>query len=115
MFEATHKPRDVPVVMRLTGGPGCSSEVALFTENGPCSVNKDGKTTTPNKHSWNRVANVIYVDQPADTGFSYGRGDSSIDNNEGEISEDLHHFTQEFVKRYPQFHKNDFYVWGESY
>merc|ERR1712178_269422 len=64
MFEATHKPRDAPVVMWLTGGPGCSSEVALFTENGPCSVNKDGKTTTPNKHSWNRVANVIYVDQP---------------------------------------------------
>jgi len=115
LFEAKHKPRDAPLVLWLTGGPGCSSEVALFTENGPCKVNRDGKSTTANPHSWNNVANIVYVDQPADTGFSYGRGQSDIDNNEAAISEDLYHFMQEFVKRYPQFHKNDLYLWGESY
>lgn len=31
-----------PLVLWLTGGPGCASEVALFYENGPYAFNADG-------------------------------------------------------------------------
>ena len=41
-FESRSDPFD-PVVLWLTGGPGCSSEVALFGENGPCKVSSDGQ------------------------------------------------------------------------
>jgi cathepsin A (carboxypeptidase C) len=44
----------------MTGGPGCSSELALFAENGPCKVNDDGATTTKNPYSWNSNANLVY-------------------------------------------------------
>lgn len=44
-FEARSKPATAPLVLWMTGGPGCSSEVALFGENGPCAVNQEGNET----------------------------------------------------------------------
>ena len=42
---------DIPLVIWLTGGPGCSSTLALLSENGPCKVNDDGATTKINTYS----------------------------------------------------------------
>lgn len=70
------------MVLWLTGGPGCSSEVALFGENGPCSVTADGNGTVRNPSAWNQHANLLYVDQPAGTGFSYGLG---LDHDETQV------------------------------
>ena len=74
MFESRSKPSTDPVLLWMTGGPGCSSEVALFGENGPCKVNGEGIGTERNPYSWNTNANLIYIDQPTGTGFSYGSG-----------------------------------------
>merc|ERR550519_1906562 len=57
-FESRSNPSTDPVILWLTGGPGCSSEVALFGENGPCKVDKAGNTTTLNPYSWNTNANL---------------------------------------------------------
>jgi len=111
-FEAREAPHDSPLILWLTGGPGCSGEIALFTENGPCQITKDGKKTTPNKFSWNSKANLLFVDQPAGAGFSFG---DESDNTEKMVSNDLYHFLQEFVKKYPKYHKLPFYIFGESY
>lgn len=78
-FESRSAPSTAPLVLWMTGGPGCSSEVALFGENGPCSVNENGNGTDLNPSSWNQHANLLYIDQPAGTGFSYGLG---LDHNE---------------------------------
>jgi len=50
-----------PLVFWLTGGPGCSSETALFYENGPFTVNDD-MTLKRNDYSWNDVSNIVFVD-----------------------------------------------------
>ncbi|KAG9031380.1 hypothetical protein FRB95_002811 [Tulasnella sp. JGI-2019a] len=71
-FEARTAPSTAPLVLWFNGGPGCSSMIGLFQENGPCTVNSDGKTTTLNPNSWNNVANTLYIDQPIGTGFSHG-------------------------------------------
>jgi hypothetical protein len=46
---------------RFLGGPGSSSMIGLFQENGPCSVNTDSNSTTLNPWSWNREVNVSLV------------------------------------------------------
>lgn len=101
-----------PVVLWMTGGPGCSSEVALFGENGPCHVNADGTGTTNNPYAWNSNATIIYIDQPAGTGFSYGSG---MDHDEVGVANDMYDFLQQFMKGHPQFSELPFYAIGESY
>ena len=70
-FESRSKTQATdPLVIWLTGGPGCSSMLALMTENGPCSPTEDGTSTVNNPYSWNTNANVMWIDQPANVGFS---------------------------------------------
>ncbi|KAI0658185.1 alpha/beta-hydrolase [Cubamyces menziesii] len=71
-FEARHNPETAPFTLWLNGGPGCSSMIGLFQEHGPCEVNPDGETTVLNPFSWNNISNIIYIDQPIGTGFSFG-------------------------------------------
>ena len=98
-FESRNDPATDPVILWMTGGPGCSSAVALFGENGPCKVNADGTATKLNPYSWNRNATLIYVDQPAGTGFSYGLG---LDHDEAQVSADMYDFLQQFFKAHPK-------------
>ena len=69
-FESRDDPKNDPLVLWLTGGPGCASEIALFYENGPYKIGEDNQTIVSNPHSWNSHANLLYVDQPVGTGFS---------------------------------------------
>ncbi|KAJ6552198.1 alpha/beta-hydrolase [Mycena vulgaris] len=71
-FASRTSPETAPFTLWINGGPGCASEIGLFQENGPCTVNADGKSTTLNPFSWNSVSNMIYIDQPIGTGFSFG-------------------------------------------
>jgi len=111
-FESRSNPSTDPVVLWLTGGPGCSSEVALFGENGPCKVTADGSNTTRNDFSWNAKANLLYVDQPTGTGFSYGNG---LDHNEAGVARDMYDFLQKFFAAHSDYAKLPFYAFGESY
>jgi len=111
LFESKSDPAKDPFIIWLSGGPGCSSQLALFAENGPCKVSKDGKSTTANPHSWHSKANVMWVDQPAGVGFSTSIGT----NNEEGVAENMLAFLQNFYKQFPQYSKNGFYIFGESY
>lgn len=55
----------------LAGGPGQSSLIAATGQGGPCYINRDSNSTTLNPWSWNNKVNVLYIDQPAQTGYSY--------------------------------------------
>lgn len=104
-----------PVIVWMTGGPGCSSQLALLAENGPCSVSADGQSTVNNPFSWNSNANIMWVDQPANVGFSYGAPIVDLDHNESQVSEDMYWFLQEWYKGHPEFVENPLYIFGESY
>lgn len=47
-------------------------------EVGPYRVHKDGKQLLHNEGSWNEFANLLFVDQPVGTGFSYVNSDSYL-------------------------------------
>jgi carboxypeptidase C (cathepsin A) len=61
-FELRNSMKDDPVVLWLTGGPGCASEIVLFYENGPYGFDIDGIIFIYNKNLWNFNVNFIYVD-----------------------------------------------------
>lgn len=113
MFESRSEPSTDPLVIWLTGGPGCSSQLALLSENGPCTVTDDGKSTKPNPNSWNNKANVLWLDQPQSTGFS--TGPLKVSGTDDETAEHFYTFLMNFYKQYPQYKKNDLYISGESY
>ncbi|KAK3988405.1 Alpha/Beta hydrolase protein [Cladorrhinum sp. PSN332] len=120
-FEARNAPATSPVVMWLNGGPGCSSMMGLFVENGPCYF--PGGATEPytNAFSWNTVANMLYVDQPGETGFrpqtdqaspSYGANDIASTANASTI---IWIFMQVFYDAFPQYVNRNFSLFTESY
>jgi len=112
LFESQSNPATAPTVLWMTGGPGCSSELALFFENGPYTV-QDNLTLSTNPYSWNKFANLLYIDQPVGTGFSTANEDYVTD--ETQVAEEMFVFLTKFFKKYPQYAKNDFYIVGESY
>ncbi|KAE8420383.1 Alpha/Beta hydrolase protein [Aspergillus pseudocaelatus] len=60
-----------PLTIYLGGGPGASSMSSMVTEIGPCSVNSNSNSTSPNPWSWTRESDMLFIDQPVQTGFSY--------------------------------------------
>ena len=54
---------------------------------------------------------MLWLDQPAGTGFSSG----TWDHNEAGVAEDFYGFLQAFYKELPQYKTNAFFVTGESY
>ncbi|KAF2434568.1 alpha/beta-hydrolase [Tothia fuscella] len=72
--EARANPETAPLTIWLNGGPGSSSLVGLFNENGPCEVvqTSDGSYGTKARMwGWDRSSNMLYIDQPAQVGLSY--------------------------------------------
>jgi cathepsin A (carboxypeptidase C) len=114
LFRSKNAPETDPLVIWLTGGPGCASEIALFYENGPYTINND-MSLNSNAYSWNKVSNLLYVDQPVGTGFSRCSSIFHYDSNEDEISANIFRFIQGFLAANPDFKGRDFYITGESY
>jgi hypothetical protein len=63
---------------------------------------------------WNSNANIMWVDQPCGTGFSYG-DDADFVKNEDEVAEDLYQFLQAFLAANEALQGREFFVFGESY
>ncbi|KAI2466746.1 carboxypeptidase S1 [Annulohypoxylon bovei var. microspora] len=69
-FKSQNDPQNSPLIIWLNGGPGASSMFGLFAENGPCRINSQ-LAPELNNMSWNQDYNILYVDQPVQSGFSY--------------------------------------------
>ncbi|KAG7389973.1 hypothetical protein PHYPSEUDO_009231 [Phytophthora pseudosyringae] len=113
-FEARRDARAAPLVLWLTGGPGGSSMLALLTENGPCHVRPD-LSTESNPFSWTNEANIVWLDQPTNVGFSYGPDPKDADDNEDNVAENIYWFLQGFLERHPELQGREFFISGESY
>ncbi|KAJ1827417.1 hypothetical protein LPJ56_001672 [Coemansia sp. RSA 2599] len=111
-FEARNDKReDAPIVLWMNGGPGCSSFTGLLMELGPCRVDKGGKTLSFNKYGWDDKAHVIFLDQPLNVGYSYGKDVF----NSMEAGKDVYNFLQLFYHSFPEYAKSELHIFGESY
>lgn len=99
----------------LNGGPGCSSLIGFFTENGPFYYADDTTTKMSiNPYAWNKNANVLYLESPGTVGFSKANDFYAIQNDTTVAKNNLIALIQFFTK-YSRFKGNDFYIAGESY
>lgn len=109
---------NAPLVIWMNGGPGSSSMFGLFLENGPLRVKRTGPGSddfilgNSEKGSWGDISDVIFIDQPVGTGFSYGK--TYIDRMETGADHFVK-FINLFLKKYPEYQNRDVYISGESY
>lgn len=115
--EAQRSKQKFPLLLWLNGGPGCSSlAYGAMQELGPFRVNSDGKTLHKNIFSWNKVANVLFLESPVGVGFSYSNTSSDYaTNGDKKTAEYNYLFLVNWLERFPEYKDRDFYIAGESY
>ncbi|KAI8843050.1 Alpha/Beta hydrolase protein [Chytridium lagenaria] len=84
------------LVLFLNGGPGCL--VGMFRGVGPIKYTSMGEFYA-NKDSWHLQAHIVFVDQPAGTGYSYNTR-NTIPTSEDPIATGLHTFLRKFISTF---------------
>ncbi|KAL7207968.1 hypothetical protein ACSBR1_029842 [Camellia fascicularis] len=113
-------PKEDPLVLWLTGGPGCSAFSGFVYEIGPLNFEANQKegslpTLVLNPNSWTKVANVIFIDLPVGTGFSYGMTSLASQSSDLQSCDQAYEFLKKWLIDHPDFVSNPVYVGGESY
>lgn len=113
-------PTDDPLILWMTGGPGCSSFTAFAYEFGPLYFEQvEYNGTLPslilNPHTWTQAASIIFLDLPVGTGFSYGKTSAASHSSDPEACAQALQFLKKWFITHPQFRTNPFYVGGDSY
>lgn len=103
-----------PVVLYLNGGPGQSSLYGALMENGPVYIHSNN-TLQLRKYSWHEKHNLLYIDSPVGTGFSFTNSLDCYLTNEVDIGRSLYEALRQFFQLFSELRKNSFYITGESY
>jgi carboxypeptidase C (cathepsin A) len=114
LLESQYQPEKAPLVMWINGGPGCSSLEGLLIEHGPFLAVDTGFDLELNAYSWNKHANMIYLDQPVGTGFASVSG-GKYANSQEEVNIMFMAFLRRWIRMYPQYKGRPFFLAGESY
>lgn len=117
LTEAVDDPLSKPLVIWLNGGPGCSSVAYGASEEvGPFRINKAASGLFLNKFSWNKLANLLFLETPAGVGFSYSnRSSDLLDTGDRRTAKDSLQFLLRWMNRFPRYKKRVVYITGESY
>lgn len=113
-FPAEKNAAYAPVVIWLQGGPGASSLFGLFVENGPFEINASGHLHK-REYSWSKTQNMIYIDNPVGTGFSFTENDDGYAKNEKDVGRNLYEAVGQLYKLFDFTSSSGFWVTGESY
>jgi len=112
---AEETPETAPLVVWFTGGPGCSGLLALLEENGPLHIDPVTGGLKRNDWSWTRVANVLWLEQPAGVGFSYSDNPADYNTSDTKAASDNYIFLQNWLQAFPQYQGRELWITGESY
>ncbi|KAL8246172.1 hypothetical protein R6Q59_007388 [Mikania micrantha] len=113
--ESMRKPQEDPLIFHFPGGPGASFIIALLNEEGPLQINPDSLILTLNPGAWTQMANMIFVDMPAGTGFSYSETQEGWVSSDTILATDYIDLIKKFLIENPKFLKNPLYISGISY
>ncbi|KAL5723402.1 sinapoylglucose--choline O-sinapoyltransferase [Ranunculus cassubicifolius] len=119
-FKSENNPVVDPLIIWFTGGPGCSGLSAILYENGPVAIkvveyNGSIPTLELNPFSWTKVYNMVFIDAPVGTGFSYSRTIESSYSTDTISGQQGYIFIKKWLRDHPEFISNRLYVAGDSY
>lgn len=111
---------DSPLIVYLNGGPGSTSMNALWTGNGPLRVTATGSSKSGEDYeikydttiSWQEAGDLLWIDQPVGTGWSYGE---HMVTTLDEIADEFLQFMINFYEEYPVYKNRELYLTGESF
>nr|BAB09519.1 serine carboxypeptidase [Arabidopsis thaliana] len=118
--KSERNPENDPLMIWLTGGPGCSSICGLLFANGPLAFKGDeyNGTVPPlelTSFSWTKVANILYLEAPAGSGYSYAKTRRAFESSDTKQMHQIDQFLRSWFVKHPEFISNPFYVGGDSY
>ncbi|XP_055833045.1 serine carboxypeptidase-like 11 isoform X3 [Solanum dulcamara] len=113
-------PDSDPIMLWITGGPGCSALSGLIYEIGPITFeaaeyNGSFPTMILNPYSWTQVASIIFLDLPVGTGFSYATTPAALQSSDFQASDHAYQFLRKWFVDHPEFLRNALYIGGDSY
>ncbi|KAK9941846.1 hypothetical protein M0R45_007539 [Rubus argutus] len=119
-IESERNPVEDPLLLWLDGGPGCSAFSGLVYEIGPltfdyAAFNGSVPTFLDNPYSWTQIANIIFVDAPVGTGFTYSTTQEGFYTDDYKYAEAAYQFLRKWLITHPKFSKNPLYIAGDSY
>ncbi|CAK8530851.1 unnamed protein product [Lathyrus sativus] len=119
-IESENNPKEDPLMLWLTGGPGCSALSGLVFEIGPLEFRREEYNgSLPNlilkPHSWTKVSSIIFVDLPVNTGFTYATTNSSSERSDSILVHQTHQFLRKWLIDHSKFESNKIYIGGDSY
>ncbi|RDX72021.1 Serine carboxypeptidase-like 18, partial [Mucuna pruriens] len=117
--ESQRNPFIDPLLLWLVGGPGCSALSAFFFENGPLVMDDNYSGDLPklelNPYAWSHTLNMMYIDVPVGTGFSYSETQEGYYSSDILWVEHTYELLQKWFIDHPKFRSNPFYIGGGSY
>ena len=99
----------------FNGGPFCSSLNGWSKGHGPFVI--EGNKFVKNPYSWNKLANMLYIESPAGAGFSILNSTKEEDfktNDNITAKENLIGLI-DFYNKFPSLKNKKLYISGESY
>ncbi|KAJ9550584.1 hypothetical protein OSB04_014629 [Centaurea solstitialis] len=117
--ESTRNPEEDPLIFYVPGGPGASALITFLYEIGPLNFdldnNQDNMTLILNPNSWLQMANIIFVDMPAGSGYSYSNTEDGWISSDSIVVTQANEFIKKFLIDHTKFLKNPLYIAGISY
>ncbi|KAI0471311.1 Alpha/Beta hydrolase protein [Xylaria cf. heliscus] len=112
-FQNRHIANKQRTIIWLNGGPGCSSEDGAMMEIGPYRL-KDNDHLVSNNGSWHEFANLLFVDNPVGTGYSYVDTNNYVHELD-EMADQFVIFLEKWYGLFPEYERDDIYIAGESF
>ena len=114
LVEAETDPESAPIAFWTNGGPGCSGLIGFMTEQGPFRPDIKGDLQ-PNLYAWNKIANMVFLEQPVGVGFSYSNNNDDYKIGDDQAAKDNLATILAFFDKFPHFNHSELYITSESY
>ncbi|KAM0022847.1 putative carboxypeptidase C [Helianthus debilis subsp. tardiflorus] len=100
-----------PIILWLQGGPGGSGVgIGNFGEVGPLDRNLN-----PRNFTWLRKADLLFVDNPVGTGYSFVKDEKLLVKTDEEAAKDLTTLLIKLFNRNKSLQRSPLYIVAESY